>query len=153
MTEAKSPEQSRTQMTELVLPQHANAVGTAFGGSIMGWVDICAAITAQRHCGRVAVTARVDALEFVAPIRVGDVVSLSGQLNAVFRTSMEVGVRVEREDRASGARVLCVEATLTFVQLDEQGRPLEVPRLVLDSEEARARDAAARQRRKARQQG
>lgn len=141
---------SRTVMSELVLPQHANAVGTAFGGTIMSWIDICGAICAQRHGGRVAVTAFVDDIAFVAPIRVGDVVVLEARLNAAFRTSMEVEVVVQREDTQTGARTRCVDALLTFVQVDADGRALPVPPLALESDDDRARALAAEQRRRAR---
>jgi acyl-CoA hydrolase len=100
--DAKPPSESFTEMTELVLPQHANAIGTAFGGVIMSWIDICCSIAARRHCGRVCVTAQVDALEFRAPIKVGDIVRLTARLNAAFNTSMEIAVRVERESAATG---------------------------------------------------
>ncbi len=141
---------SRTVMSELVLPQHANAVGTAFGGTIMSWIDICGAICAQRHGGRVAVTAFVDDIAFVAPIRVGDVVVLEARLNAAFRTSMEVEVVVQREDTQTGARTRCVDALLTFVQVDADGRALPVPPLALETDDDRARALAAEQRRRAR---
>ncbi|MDH5492592.1 MAG: acyl-CoA thioesterase [Myxococcales bacterium] len=137
-------------MTELVLPQHANALGSAFGGTVMGWIDICAAITAQRHAGRVAVTASVDELAFLSPIRVGDVVCLRAHMNAAFRTSMEVEVRVDREDRQSRERTLCVDAKLTFVNLDEAGRPLAVPPLALETEAERDASAQAQLRREER---
>jgi acyl-CoA hydrolase len=133
-------------MTEMVLPQHTNVVGTAFGGVIMSWVDICAAIAAQRHCGEVAVTARVDAMEFHAPIRLGDVVCLTAQVNAAFGSSMEVGVHVEREDRRTRSRTVCVESFLTFVNVVD-GRPKAVPRLLLSSDEEREREGAAQARR------
>jgi acyl-CoA hydrolase len=144
---ARPPRESETLMTELVLPQHANAVGTAFGGTVVGWVDICAAIAAQRHASRVAVTASIDALEFHAPIRVGDLVCLSARVNAVFRSSLEVSVHVEREDRVTRARTLCVHAFLTFVGVDEEGQPTPIPPLALETDEDRERDRAARSRR------
>ncbi len=137
-------------MTEIVLPQHTNALGTAFGGAVMGWVDICAAITAQRHCGRVAVTAAIDELVFLAPIRKGDVVLLTGQINAAFRTSVEVGVHVEVEDRATRARTTCADALLTFVNIDETGKPSPVPSLECRSDEERARAEAASARKQER---
>lgn len=144
---ARDPESSVTTMTELVLPQHANAVGTAFGGTVMSWIDICAAISAQRHCGGIPVTVAVDDLVFRSPIRVGDIVSIRGRLNAVFRSSMEVEVCVETEDRKSGERTLCVEAYLTFVNLDAQGRPSPVPDLHIEGPEAERRRAQAEARR------
>ena len=145
-SESRTPSQSLTEMTELVLPQHTNAVGTAFGGTVMSWVDICAAIAAQRHCGRVAVTARVDALEFHAPIRLGDVVCLSARVNEAFGSSMEVGVRVEREDRETGEHFLCVESFLTFVNVVD-GKPSPVPQLVPTTDEEARLQTEARGRR------
>ena len=147
--QGRPPSDSLTEMTEMVLPQHTNVVGTAFGGVIMSWVDICAAIAAQRHCGEVAVTARVDAMEFHAPIRLGDVVCLRAQVNAAFGSSMEVGVRVEREDRRTRARTVCVESFLTFVNVVD-GRPLPVPRLRLSTDDERQLEREAKERREQR---
>ena len=149
--EAKSPCDSFTEMTQLVMPQHTNAIGTAFGGVIMSWVDICSSIAAKRHCGRVCVTARVDALEFKAPIRVGDVVRLTARLNAVFRSSMEIAVRVEREHE--GERALCADARTTFVNIGEDGRPCPVPPLLAATEEDRRLAAEATERRRRRLAG
>ena len=84
----KSQADSRTQMTEYVLPQHANALGSVFGGQIMAWIDLCAAICAQRHSGKMAVTAFVDDMKFEQPVRVGEVVRLESRVTATFRTSM-----------------------------------------------------------------
>jgi acyl-CoA hydrolase len=141
---------SITEMTEYVLPQHANALGGVFGGQIMAWVDLCAAICAQRHCGRNAVTAFVDDLKFEAPIRVGEVVRLRARISATFRTSMEIEVAVEGEDARSGRRWPCVSARLTFVAIDEHGQPTPVPPLLIDTDEARASQAAGEQRRQER---
>lgn len=153
-TEARSPRISETEMTEMVLPQHANAIGTAFGGTIMSWIDICGAIAAQRHCGRVAVTALVDDLAFLVPIRQGDVVRLTARVNATFRTSLEVEVRVEKEQNHPPddgpdpvTRVLCADALLTFVAVDAQGRPASVPELRIETDDDRRRAQAARDRR------
>ena len=140
----KAPSESFTEMTELVLPQHTNAIGTAFGGAIMSWIDICASIAAKRHCGRVSVTARIEAVEFTAPIKMGDVVRLTARLNAAFSTSMEIGVRVEREQ--ANTRALCVDARATFVNIGEDGKPCPVPPLISETDEDRrlAEEAAAR---------
>ncbi|MEZ4251305.1 MAG: acyl-CoA thioesterase [Polyangiales bacterium] len=146
----RAPRETTTEKTEIVLPQHANAIGTAFGGTVMSWIDICAAVSAQRHCSRVAVTASVDALDFVAPLRVGDVVVLRSWVNAAFRTSLEVECVVEREDTSTGARVLCADAKLTFVNLGPDGRPQPVPALAPETDEERAREAAAIARRETR---
>lgn len=150
--EPKPPSASYTEMTELVLPQHTNAIGTAFGGTIMSWIDICASIAAKRHCGRVAVTARIDALEFRAPIRVGDVVSLTARLNAAFMSSMEIGVRVESEDRYTGKRAVCADARATFVNLGEDGKPAPIPPLLAETDEDRRLASEANRRRKLRKQ-
>jgi acyl-CoA hydrolase len=146
----KTPERSKTEMTELLLPQHANALGTAFGGTIMSWVDICGAIAAQRHCGRIAVTAFVDDLQFLAPIRVGDVVRLTGRVNAAFGTSLEVEVVVEREDAQTMKRTLCADALLTFVSIGDDGAPCAVPPLEPATEEDRRRASRAQARREER---
>src|ERR1700679_2955767 len=90
----RSQAMSTTTMTEYVLPQHSNVFGGVFGGQIMAWVDLCAAICAQRHAGRQAVTAFVDELRFERPVRVGEVVRLVARVTATFRTSMEISVVV-----------------------------------------------------------
>lgn len=149
---AKPPSESFTEMTELVLPQHANAVGTAFGGVIMSWIDICASIAAKRHCGRVSVTARIEAIEFRAPIKVGDVVRLTARLNAAFTTSMEIGVRVEGEHATSGQRSLCADARATFVNIGEDGKPCPVPPLLIETDEDRRLATEAAERRKRRRE-
>lgn len=134
-------------MTEIVLPQHANALGTAFGGTILSWIDVCAAICAQRHCSQVAVTAAIDEMQFLAPISVGDVVILNARINAAFRTSVEVMVRVAVEDRVTRGRTLAADALLTFVSRAKDGTPSEVPPLRLDTEEERERFEEAKARR------
>ncbi|AKV03521.1 Acyl-CoA thioester hydrolase [Labilithrix luteola] len=137
-------------MTEYVLPQHANALGSVFGGQIMAWVDLAGAICAQRHSGHMAVTAFVDDLKFEQPVRVGEVVRLDAKVTAVFRTSMEIEVVVQGEDAMTGRRWPCVDAHVTFVAIDQDRKPTEVPPLLLDSEEVRASQAAGEARRAAR---
>src|SRR5689334_3094321 len=122
----KTPADSRTETTHFVLPEATNALGTIFGGTIMQWIDEVAAIAATRHAGGIAVTAAVDALQFLAPIHLGDLVVLKAQVNAVGRTSMEVGVRVEVEDPKTGVRKKTTKAYLTFVATDDDGRPRDV---------------------------
>lgn len=134
-------------MTEYVLPQHANALGNVFGGQIMAWVDLCAAITAQRHSGRIAVTAFVDDLKFEQPVKVGEVVRLRAHVSATFRTSMEIAVVVEGEDSRTGRRWPCVTAALTFVAIDENGKPTPVAPLAMTSDEVRASQAEGERRR------
>jgi acyl-CoA hydrolase len=141
---------SVTQMTEYVLPQHTNALGGVFGGQIMAWIDLCAAICAQRHAGRMAVTAFVDDLAFQEPVKVGEVVRLEARVTATFRTSMEIEVVVEGEHAATGRRWPCVTARLTFVGIDETGKPSPIPPLLLETTAQRASQAAGEQRREAR---
>lgn len=139
---------SVTTMTEHVLPSHANALGTVFGGTIMSWIDVCGAICAQRHAQRLVVTAFVDDLVFEGPVRVGEVVRLEARVNATFRTSMELEVVVDGENPITGAVWPCVRAMLTFVAIDETTRkPVPVPPLVLDTDDARRRQADAEERR------
>ena len=147
---ARNVDQSRTEMTELVLPQHSNAMGTAFGGTLLAWMDICGAITAYRHSGNVAVTAAMDEVDFVAPIRLGDVVILSGQINAAFRTSVEIQVCADVEDRATGKRTRSAEAFMTFVAVTDDGQPVPVPPLKCTTPEELEREQQAQARRKKR---
>jgi acyl-CoA hydrolase len=133
-------------MTELVLPQHSNVLGTAFGGTVLAWIDVAGAICAQRHTGCVSVTAAIDEVNFLSPIRVGDVVVLTARMNAAFRSSVEVEVSVMVEDRKTAHRRACVDAFMTFVAVDEGGKPTEVPPLLAETsdDERRAREAGAR---------
>ncbi len=134
-------------MTEFVLPSHTNAFGTIFGGTVMSWVDLCAAIAAQRHAGRSVVTAFVDDLKFEGSVRTGEVVRLEGRVTAAFRSSMEVEVVVRGEDASTGRTWPCVRALLTFVALDAEGKPTPVPQLTLVDDGDRARHRAAEERR------
>lgn len=139
---------SVTTMTEHVLPSHANALGTVFGGTIMSWIDVAGAICAQRHAQRLVVTAFVDDLVFEGPVRVGEVVRLQARVNATFRTSMEIEVIVEGENPIAGNIWPCVSALLTFVAVDETTRkPVPVPPLVVDDEDGLCRQRAAEERR------
>ena len=147
MTNAQTPRASRVVMTETVLPGDGNALGTAFGGRIAQWIDIAAAIACQRHCRSRVVTASMDDLHFVKPIRVGMIVELRAQVNATFRTSMESGVRIESENPLTGDRAHVCSAYLTFVAQDQHGHPVEVPPLVLEDAEDRRREQDAKRRR------
>lgn len=141
---------SITTMTEYVLPTHANALGTVFGGQILAWIDLCAAICAQRHAGRLAVTAEFDDVMFRAPIAVGQVVLLRARITAAFRTSVEIQVDVEGEDAQSGRRWPCACAFVTFVAVEDVGgqrKPALVPPLRLETDEERQRYAEANERR------
>lgn len=143
----RSPRASVTEMTELVLPQHGNVLGSAFGGTVLAWMDVAGAICAQRHSTRVSVTAAMDEVEFVSPIKVGDVVVVGARLNAAFGSSVEVEVSVQVEDRVSGVRRRCVDAFMTFVAVDEHGAPTKVPPLLAENGEDERRVAEAQARR------
>ncbi len=153
MTASKSQRESVTLMTEYVLPQHANALGNVFGGQIMAWVDLCAAICAQRHSGMMAVTAFIDNMKFEQPVKVGEVVRLEARMVATFRTSMEIEVIVEGEDSRTARRWPCVRALVVFVAIDGEGKPTPVIPLTLDSAEMRQSQASAEARRRARLSG
>lgn len=146
----KSPADSAVEMTELVLPSDTNALGSIFGGKVMSWIDIAAAIAAGRHARRVVVTASLDALNFLAPIKLGHYVHLRAQVNFAGRTSMEIGVRVESEDPLTGERTHTSTAYTTFVALDGNGRPAEVPPLALKTPDEKRRHEEAKKRRSAR---
>lgn len=119
--------QSITTMTQLVLPEHTNALDSIFGGVIMSWVDICAAIAAQRHCAMPVVTASIDALNFIAPVYKGWIVNLKGSVNFTARTSMEIGVRVDAENPHTKKTFHTASAYLTFVALGKDGKPTPIP--------------------------
>ena len=146
----KPAEQSVTFMNEIVLPSDSNNLGSAFGGRVMAWIDICAAIVAQRHCRRNVVTASIDEVHFHAPIRAGMVASLEARVTATFSRSLEVSVVVYSEDPRSGVRKHCCSATTTFAALDDQRKPTAVPPLLLQTETERKQQADADARRAAR---
>ena len=134
MSATVSVSATRTIMTQIVLPSFANARGTAFGGQIAAWADVCAAVSAQRFSHGGVVTASMDELHFLVPIRAGMIVLLQSQVNRAWRSSMEVGVRVEAESPDTGERVHACSAYLTFVALDADGRPRPVPALDLEGD-------------------
>lgn len=144
---AKPPSESRVEMTELVMPTDANVLGTAFGGRIMQWMDLAAAVAARRHARMPVVTAAIDQLAFLGPVRVGHVAILRAQVNAVFGTSLEVEVEVLDEDPDTGQRRRCCDGFLTFVALGPDRRPAPVPPLLAETETERLREREARERR------
>jgi acyl-CoA hydrolase len=144
----RTPRASRGETEQLVLPGLTNTHGTIFGGMLMQWIDIAGGISAARHSGGPVVTASMDRLHFLHPVRLGEVVIVQAQVNYVGRTSMEVGVRVFAENpSAPNSRRQTTRAYLTFVAVDEQGRPREVSPLTLETALDRRRFAAARTRR------
>ena len=144
---------SQVVMTELVLPNDTNQLGNLLGGRLMHWIDIAAALAAMRHSHRVCVTASVDGMSFLAPIRLGDVVTLKASVNRVFRTSMEVGVRVETENPRDRTHAHANTAYLTFVGLDDAGHPQPSPPVLPRTDDERRRYEAAELRRQIRLDG
>lgn len=145
---ALPPRLSRNEMTELVMPAHTNgAGGVLFGGVVMQWIDICAGIAAMRHAGGPVVTASIDRLDFLSPIHLGDVVVLQAQVNFAAHTSVEVGCRVETEDPRTRNRRYTTKAYLTFVAVDQNGRPRPIAPVLPETEEEKKRFLEAEQRR------
>lgn len=136
--------------TELVLPPDTNHHGTVFGGRVLQWIDITAAITAQRFAGYKVVTASIDQMHFILPIELGNVVILKACVNCVHETSMEIGVRVEREDASTGTIEHAATAYLTFVAMDQDMKPVRVPNLDVTSDSEKRRVSEAHLRRESR---
>ena len=147
---SKTPSESYVVMTELVLPQHTNAIGSIFGGVVMSWIDIAGAISAGKYSRCSVVTASIDALHFIAPIKLGHTVELRACVNITGKTSMEVGVRVDSENLITGERFHNVSAYLTFVAIGSDGKPKVVNPLKAETETEIRRLKAAQKRRASR---
>ncbi len=145
--QGKPPSASATQMVQVVLPNDANPLGFILGGTVMHLVDIAGAIACHRHSRLRVVTAAVDDLVFLHPIKVGDLIILESRVTCVFTTSMEVQVDVYSEEALTGTRTLTSRAFLTFVAIDETGARVPVPPLLLETDEDRLICEAARARR------
>jgi acyl-CoA hydrolase len=133
-----------------MMPQHANNLGHVFGGVILSMMDKAAAIAAIRHARLSVVTASIDRVDFREPVKVGDLVVMHASVNYVGRSSMEVGVRVEAEDLLTGNRRHTNSCYLTFVAIDQNGRPVEVPLLLPETPDEERRYEAAKERRRRR---
>ena len=142
----KHPSESATEMVQVVLPNDANPMGFMLGGAVMHLIDIAAAIAAFRHARALMVTAAVDGLEFLNPIKVGDFIVLKSRVTATFKTSLEVEVLVFSEEALTGRRQLTSRAYLIFVTLTRDGRREEIPQLIVstDDEKQLAADALVR---------
>lgn len=139
--------ETRVELTQLVLPQYTNAIGTIFGGQVAAWIDMCAAISAQRFCRTQVVTVSIDELHFKHPIQRGHIAIFRSSVNAAWNRSIEVGVRVEGEDPLTGIRTHTASAYTTFVSLVD-GRTAAVPRAVSVTEDELRRHAEAEIRRR-----
>lgn len=141
---------SISEMDELVLPNDVNPLGALLGGRLMHWIDLAAALAAGRHSRNYIVTASIDHLDFVTPAHVGDLVVLKSSVNRVFRTSMEVGVKVWVENYITGSRHHVSSAYLTFVAVDRHGRHIPVPPVIPETEDEKRRYEDAGRRRELR---
>jgi len=150
MSKARTVRESQHQTSEIMMPEHANILGHVFGGVILSMMDKCAAVAAIRHARSACVTVSIDRVDFREPIHVGDLVVMTSSVNFVGRTSMEVGVRVEAEDMISGRRRHTNSCYLTFVAVDRNGRPVQVPGLRPDTPDELRRHEAAQARRRRR---
>ncbi len=146
----KRASESATEMVQVVLPNDANPLGFILGGTVMHLIDIAGAIASHRHTRSLLVTAAVDGLQFLHPIKVGDLIILKARVTAAWSTSLEVEVEVFSEETLTGLRRLTSRAYLTFVAIDREGKRHPVPPLVLETDDDRARAAAADRRRAAR---
>ena len=143
----KRVRESLSEYSELALPNDANGLGNVLGGKVMHLVDLAGALAALRHARRPMVTASVDHMNFLHPVKIGQLILLRSSVNRVFRTSMEVGVKVWVEDLQTGAVRHTSSAYLTFVALDEQGQPVAIPPVIPETEEEMRRyEEAARRR-------
>jgi acyl-CoA hydrolase len=149
-TKSKFPKESFTIMNELVLPNDTNTLNNLMGGRLLHWMDIAAAISAQKHCNRIVVTASVDNVSFKQPIKLGDVITIEAKVTRAFHTSVEVRLDVWAENIPSGTRAKSNEAYYTFVAVDQSGRTIPVPELLPESEDEKELFAGALRRRQLR---
>ena len=143
----KKPKDTQVVMSELVLPNDTNTMGNLMGGRLMHWMDIAAAIAAQKHCNCPAVTASVDNVSFSSPIKLGNLLTIEAKLTRSFHTSMEIYLKVYGEDLSAQYKYLSNEAYMTFVALDPNGKPRSVPELIPETElEMKMYEGALRRR-------
>lgn len=148
--EAKAASLSRTTMSDIIFPSDTNYHGTMFGGVVMRYIDKIATIASMRHSRRGVVTASSDSLDFLAPVRVGEAILLEAFVSWTHRSSMEVYVKVESENLFTGERKTTATSFLTFVALDDEGKPTPVPAVIPETEEERKLYTSAQERYQAR---
>jgi len=146
----KFPRESAVSMIELVLPNDTNTLSNLMGGRLMHWMDIVSAIAAQKHSNRIVVTASVDNISFRHPIRLGNVVTLRAKVTRAFSTSMEVRIDVDAEDIPTNVKTESNSAFFTFVAVDQQGQPVEIPELEPETDDEKALHEGALRRRQLR---
>jgi len=142
----KTPKESYTISTNIILPNDTNVLGNLMGGRLLHWMDITSAIAAHRHCQRVVVTASVNHVSFDRPIKLGDYVTIEAKVSRAFTTSMEVFIEVSVENNVTGEKVKSNDATYVFVAVDQLGRPIEIPQIIpeTDLEKVRYENALKR---------
>ena len=144
---SKTPKESRAILTEIVLPNDTNNLDNLMGGKLMNWMDITAAISAQRHSNRTSVTASVNNVSFNNPIPRGSVVTIEANISRSFNSSMEIFLDVWAEDTISGEKTKCNEAIYTFVAVSKLGKPVKVPEVIPETKTEKIRfDGALRRR-------
>ncbi|BBH19919.1 acyl-CoA thioesterase [Paenibacillus baekrokdamisoli] len=144
--ESKSVSESRSTMVQLIFPSDTNYHGTMFGGKVMEYMDKIAAITSMRHARKPVVTASTDSLDFVSPIRVGEVIEVEAFVTWTHNSSMEIYVKVQTENVFTGDRKTAVTAFFSFVALDDAGKPSKVPGIIPETDEQKALHASAQSR-------
>ena len=142
----KTVSNSQVVMHELVLPNDTNVLGNILGGKVMHYMDICAAMSAYKHARTPVVTASVDRLNFLTPAKMGDIIILKSSVNFTGRTSMEVGVRIESENPISGVTNHTASAYLTFVSLNDNGKPTAIKPVLPETQEEQRRYNEAKER-------
>ena len=150
MVTQRTPKETYASSARIVMPNDTNTLGNLMGGNLLNWMDITAAISAHRCSRRICVTAAVNNVSFKQPIRLGDIVTIHGQVSRSFSSSMEVFLQVFVEDHVTGDQSLCNEAMYTFVAVDQLGAPIAVPKVLPETDEEQERFEGALRRRQLR---
>lgn len=149
-SQKKTVSASRVRMNELVMPNDTNPLGNLMGGRLMQWMDVCSAISAQRHCNRNVVTVAADSIEFKNAIKLGEVVVIEGEVTRTFTSSMEIAMEVWAENLRTGERRLCTTSFYTFVAVDADGKTVPVPEIIPETDFEKERYEQAEKRREMR---
>ena len=150
MVTQRTPKETYASSARIVMPNDTNTLGNLMGGNLLNWMDITAAISAHRCSRRICVTTAVNNVSFKQPIRLGDIVTIHGQVSRSFSSSMEIFLQVFVEDHLSGEQSLCNEAMYTFVAVDQLGAPIAVPKMLPETDEEQERFEGALRRRQLR---
>lgn len=150
MVTQRTPKETYASSARIVMPNDTNTLGNLMGGNLLNWMDITAAISAHRCSRRICVTAAVNNVSFKKPIRLGDIVTIHGQVSRSFSSSMEIFLQVFVEDHLTGEQSLCNEAMYTFVAVDQLGAPIAVPKMLPETDEEQKRFEGALRRRQLR---